>query len=132
MNILKDKLIYDLKDISTDDNIFLVGGYLRNYFIDGTISSDRDIVCVHDSYSFAKKLLEKFGGTFVELDEENKIYRVVLKDKTNYFDISQALNNDIEQDAKRRDFTINSIYYDIKKDEIYDPLNGISDIKNRL
>ena len=34
-----------------------------------------------------------------------------------------------EQDAKRRDFTINAIYADIEG-RIFDPLNGISDLKN--
>ena len=34
-----------------------------------------------------------------------------------------------EQDALRRDFTINAIYADIEG-RIFDPLNGISDLKN--
>jgi len=34
-----------------------------------------------------------------------------------------------EQDASRRDFTINAIYVDIEG-RIFDPLNGISDLKN--
>lgn len=132
MNLFNDGLIEKIKEYNTDDEIYLVGGYLRNYFINKTISSDRDIVCIRDSYLFAKKLADKLNGTFIELDNENKIYRVVLEDKTNYIDISQALNNNIEQDAFRRDFTINSIYYDIKNDKILDYTNGIEDIKNKI
>ncbi len=132
MNLFDDGLIEKIKEYNTDDEIYLVGGYLRNYFINKTISSDRDIVCIRDSYLFAKKLTYKLNGTFIELDNENKIYRVVLEDKTNYIDISQALNNNIEQDAFRRDFTINSIYYDIKNDKILDYTNGIEDIKNKI
>lgn len=132
MDILKDKLLYDLKNIETEDEIFLVGGYLRNYFMNGSVSNDRDVVCLKDSYLFATNFASATEGTFIELDNENKIYRVVLKDKINYFDFSQALNNDIDQDAKRRDFTVNSIYYDIKNDKIFDPVNGISDIKNKI
>ncbi len=132
MNLFNDCLIEKIKEYNTDDEIYLVGGYLRNYFINKTISSDRDIVCIRDSYLFAKKLADKLNATFIELDNENKIYRVVLEDKTNYIDISQALNNNIEQDAFRRDFTINSIYYDIKNDKILDYANGIEDIKNKI
>ena len=36
-----------------------------------------------------------------------------------------------EQDAQRRDFTINAIYSDISG-EVYDPLNGIEDLKNGI
>ena len=132
MNLFKDDLIEKIKEHNTDDEIYLVGGYLRNYFINKSISYDRDIVCIRNSYSFAKKLADKLNGTFIEFDNENKIYRVVLEDKTNYIDISQALNNNIEQDAFRRDFTINSIYYDIKNDKILDYTNGINDIKNKI
>ena len=36
-----------------------------------------------------------------------------------------------EQDASRRDFTINAIYTDIEG-RIFDPLNGISDLQNGI
>ena len=130
--MFKDELLDKIKDLDIDDEIFLVGGYLRNYFIDGKISNDRDLVCVKNSYLLAQKIKEKLDGTLIELDKENEIYRVVLKDKTNYFDVSLALENSIEKDAKRRDFTINSIYYNLKKEEFFDPVYGIQDIKNKI
>ena len=39
--------------------------------------------------------------------------------------------SDWETDAKRRDFTINAIYSDLKG-EIYDPLDGLKDLKNGI
>jgi len=36
-----------------------------------------------------------------------------------------------EQDASRRDFTINAIYADIEG-RIFDPLNGASDLQNGI
>ena len=39
--------------------------------------------------------------------------------------------SDWEMDAKRRDFTINAIYSDLKG-EIYDPLGGLKDLKNGI
>ena len=34
----------------------------------------------------------------------------------------------VEADAKRRDFTINAIYYNISKEIIFDPFGGVSDL----
>jgi len=39
--------------------------------------------------------------------------------------------SDWETDAKRRDFTINAIYSDLKG-KIYDPLDGLTDLKNGI
>ena len=39
--------------------------------------------------------------------------------------------SDWEEDAKRRDFTINAIYSDLKG-EIYDPLGGLEDLENKI
>ena len=38
---------------------------------------------------------------------------------------------DINLDARRRDFKCNAVYYDIKNECIVDPLGGIEDIKNK-
>lgn len=127
-----DSILNSLDEIIKNKKVYLVGGYLRNYFLNNEISSDRDLVILGDSKALAKEIAQKLNGTFIELDNENEIYRVVLKDKINYFDISKALNDDINQDIKRRDFTINSIFYDLNKKEIIDPLNGIEDIKNKI
>ncbi|MBQ8848330.1 MAG: HDIG domain-containing protein [Candidatus Gastranaerophilales bacterium] len=130
--MLNDNILTSIDEIIKNHRVFLVGGYLRNYYINNEISNDRDLVCLDDAQKLAQEITEFLDGTFIELDSENKIYRVVLKDKINYFDISQALNNNILDDAKRRDFTINSIYYDLNKNEIFDPLNGIEDIQNKI
>ena len=110
-----DNILDSINEIIKNKEVYLVGGYLRNYFLNNEISSDRDLVILGDSKLLAQEIAQKLNGTFVELDNENEIYRVVLEDKINYFDISQALNNNILDDAKRRDFTINSIFYDLNK-----------------
>ena len=69
--------------------------------------------------------------TFIELDNINKIYRVVLKDKENFLDISEIQGKSIDEDLKRRDFTINAIAYDLKNLNFIDITNGIQDIKNK-
>ena len=130
--IIKDEILSKIDDIIKNRKVFLVGGYLRNYFLNNEISPDRDLVCLDGAIDLAKETAQKLNATFVELDSENKIYRVVLNDKKNYFDISEAIENDIEKDIKRRDFTINSIFYDLNKKEIYDPNYGLKDLKKGI
>ena len=105
-----DPILNSISDLIKEKEVFLVGGYLRNYFLNNEISPDRDLVVLENSKDLALKIAQELDGTFIELDNENEIYRVVLKDKINYFDVSKALENDILKDIQRRDFTINSIF----------------------
>ena len=130
--MFQDSILDSIKEIVKDKKVYLVGGYLRNYFLNKEISFDRDLVVLGDSKALALEIAQSLNGTFVELDNQNNIYRVVLEDKINYFDISKALNDCIDEDIRRRDFTINSIFYDLNKKVIVDPLNGINDIKNKV
>ena len=109
---------------------YLVGGCVRDFLLSGKLSEDRDI-SIKDAENFAKKLAEEFDATFITLDEENKIYRVVLKDRENYLDISELQGNSIEDDLSRRDFTINAIAYDLKTDRIIDTTGGQKDLKQK-
>ena len=129
---MNDEILNILSDTFKKYDCYLVGGYLRNYFIKNEISSDRDIVVKGDSKALALEISEILDGTFIELDTENEIYRVVLKDKINYFDISKMLDDDIMLDAKRRDFTMNAIFYNLNKKEIFDPFQAREDIKNKI
>ena len=66
-----------------NNEIYLVGGTVRDYYM-GLESTDRDIIVMdEDAKSFSLKLAELFDATFVPLDEENRIYRIVLKDLVN-------------------------------------------------
>ena len=69
-------------------------------------------------------------GKFIALDELNKIYRVVLPDKENFFDITNPVGGSLEKDILRRDLTINSIAVNIKTGEVIDLCNGVSDIES--
>ena len=107
---------------------YLVGGSTREFLMFGTIPFDRDIA-VLKAKEFAEKITKKFDGTLVTLDEENKIYRVVLQDKQNYLDISELVGGTIEDDLLRRDFTINAIAYDLKNNKLVDITGGVKDLK---
>lgn len=126
MNIRDD---FILKDIHKG---YLVGGMIRDLISDkNAVIKDRDIAII-GAEEFAKTIAEKFDAVFIELDSENKIYRVVLKDKINYLDISELRAETIEEDLKMRDFTINAIAYSLENDEFIDVTGGIDDINNKI
>lgn len=107
---------------------YLVGGAVRDALL-GKSTCDRDIA-IKGAEEFAHKIAEKFDATFITLDSEFKIYRVVLQDKVNYLDISEIQGETIEEDLMRRDFTINAIAYDLKTEEFIDVTGGVEDLKN--
>ena len=109
---------------------YLVGGSVRDLLMEKSYL-DRDIA-IKNAYDFARKLEERFNATFIELDAENKIYRLVLEDKINYLDISEIQGKNIEEDLARRDFTINAIAINLSSGDVIDPFNGQIDIKNKI
>lgn len=114
-----------------DNEIYLVGGTVRDFYL-GLESTDRDIIVMNeDAREFALKLSELFQATFVPLDEENKIYRIVLPDKINYIDVTNPVGDSIEKDLMRRDLTINAIAVNIRTGELIDISGGVTDIKNK-
>ena len=125
MNIRDD---FVLKEINEG---YLVGGSIRDLFTKNCVFCDRDI-SIKGAENFARKIANKWDGTFIELDNENKIYRVVLPDKINFLDISELQGNSIEEDLKRRDFTINAIAYDLANDKFVDVTGGLKDLKNKV
>ena len=129
---LNDPVLDSIKDITKKHDCYIVGGYMRDYFNGKKTPHDWDLMCTDDSRALAKEIAESKQGTFIPLDEERGIYRVVLQDKTTEFDIAQALENDVYLDSKRRDLTVNSIFYNLNTHEVYDPFNGVSDVENKI
>ena len=129
--IKEDDLLNNLASFFPN-KIYLVGGSVRDALL-GKSSLDRDlIVADEDAREFSLKVAEFFDGVFIPLDEENKIYRVVLADKENYFDITNPVDGFLEKDLLRRDLTINAVAVDIRSGEIIDVCGGVCDIENHV
>ena len=129
--IENDKVIKQIKPYIVDTQAYIVGGFVRDIFMNKK-SPDRDlIICNCDIEKFSKNLAEKLNAHYIELDPINKIYRLVLEDKINYIDITCPIENDFEKDIKRRDLTINAIAYDINNRKFIDITGGIEDIKTK-
>lgn len=121
-----------IKPYFKDCNAYIVGGFVRDYFL-GKTSCDCDVVLdKKDLKKFIEKLASEINATFVPLHDDFEIYRIVMEDKIHYFDFAKIEGKDILEDLSRRDYTINAIGYDINKNELIDPYNGINDIKTRI
>ncbi len=148
--------LYNLitKYIESNDNIKVafVGGYLRDLLISKFHKKsfseplDIDLVIEGSSISLAKFIKKNIVNVDLCLIKEFNLYNTVEININDYkIDIACArkeiysapgLNptitkSTIEEDLKRRDFTINSIAFEVSTRKIYDLYGGISDIKSK-
>jgi len=127
--------------------VYAVGGIARDLILDREIN-DIDIMVEGDGIEFARKLSLKLGiikivpferfGTALIPNNSFQI-EVATSRSENYNANSRKPNKiikaSLEEDLKRRDFTINSMAVDISPENfgiLHDPFNGIDDIKNKL
>tara|TARA_B100000029_G_scaffold445163_1_gene465408 strand:- start:985 stop:2214 length:1230 start_codon:yes stop_codon:yes gene_type:complete len=119
--------------------LFLVGGNVRDIILEKKMSSNPDIVAnlpIEKVIEFLEKkkiLISKIGLKFSSIVIRYKGISIDLtsmrKDLNTDGRWADTLyTNEILEDAKRRDFTINAIYCDTSG-KIYDPFNGVKDLK---
>ena len=112
-------------------NTCLVGGSVRDAFLGRKGNYlDLDFVVPEKSIETAKQIACHYDGGFVILDAEREIARVVFPHATLDFALQEG--DSLETDLKRRDFTINAIAYDVRKQKIIDPLGGIPDLTRKI
>ncbi len=123
--------------------LYIVGGAVRNYLIDGSLSTDIDLAGAIPADEFLS-VLNEFGiensavyprmGTVMFKDGAyNYEYTAFRREKYvngKHVPESTEFTDDINEDALRRDFRCNAIYYDIANDRVIDILGGIEDIQN--
>ncbi len=126
--------------------LYAVGGVVRNFLIDGSVASDIDLaasVAVEELLSalselgFAVVAEYKRTGTVVFKSDSQKyeytaFRKEVYAEGGGHTPVETQPTDDIVEDALRRDFKCNAVYYDIAKNEIVDVLGGVKDIKNQL
>ncbi|HOB69391.1 MAG TPA: HD domain-containing protein [Syntrophorhabdaceae bacterium] len=121
------RVVKYLLDCRFKGNVYLVGGAIRELCLNNT-PKDYDLAL--SDRKDLNKIEHLFGkGVFVLGKKPIQIYRLAKKDIS--IDIT-LLDDTIEKDLSRRDFTINAIAFDIKNNVLVDPLNGLEDIKKGL
>lgn len=122
---------------------YLVGGYVRDkVLLNNTDNSDIDIEVHNIEYQELLNIFQNNGkvqgnfgvikllGTTAEFAmprNENKIGQ-----KHNEFMINMNPYMDLKSAAKRRDFTINTLMYNLKEDILIDNYGAMNDIKSKL
>ena len=118
----------------------------RAYFVGGCV---RDAILGHEVTDFyicaLKSLLEKY----FDVDETGKSFCVLkigglpidvsvprseqkLGGSHRAFEVKQLKTFDVRAAAGRRDFTINSIYFDVHDEKLIDEFDGVKDLRHGI
>ena len=139
-NIKEARIIFShLNEIGKESKVRFVGGCVRKSLC-GESVDDIDLATSLEPHEVKKKLTKGnikvidtgiSHGTVTAILNQKKFEITTLRKDVStdgrHANVQFTLN--WEQDAKRRDFTINAIYADIEG-RIFDPLNGIPDLHN--
>ena len=124
---------------------FVIGGFVRDYFL-GIPNDDIDIVVEGSGIQFAQKFAEVVGGELTVYENfgtamvkygDQKVEFVGAR-KEHYERGSRkpyCENGTLEDDQKRRDFTINAMAFDLNEGhfgELVDPFNGMYDLQDGI
>lgn len=125
--------------------LYVVGGFIRNSIL-GIKGDDIDIcgaiqveelAKILEKSKFDVKIKNKFVGTALISTGETKFEfssfrREFYNEGGAHTPEHVEFIDSLEEDAKRRDFTCNSIYYDIENDKFIDIYGGIQDCQNKI
>lgn len=140
--ILSNNLIKLAKLLNTP--LYVTGGYIRNSLLN-LPSSDIDICSgliveeiidrLNGSNFICTNIYPRMGTLKIMCIDTKENYEYTCFRKENYLKghtpDKVEFGTGILEDALRRDFKINAVYYDINNEKIIDPLNGTEDIKNK-
>jgi len=121
--------------IATDS--FIVGGAVRDILL-GKELNDIDIAVKGDAINIAKRFAQEIDGSFVLLDKEFGIARIVKNSQ--FIDISIMRGDSIHSDLSERDITINAMAIPLASfqpsafslQHLIDPHNGKDNLFNRI
>ena len=137
-------IIWKLNKIFNDNGykLYVVGGAVRD-FLTGDTPKDFDL-----STDAVPDEVMKILQPFYPVKPQGEAFGVVVVNPPGYEemeiatfreDISKGRNPEvkvggvtIEEDVKRRDLSINSLFYDLEKKEIIDLVGGQKDLKNKI
>ena len=112
---------------------YVVGGAVRDCFLENDNRIDVDVVVQGDGDEIAKRVADQVDGSFVPLDRRHGTGRIAFGERgATELDVSSFKGPSIQEDLIKRDFTINAMYMDLESKDILDFHNGREDIKNKI
>jgi len=147
---LDNKIFEIVSKASQELNLesYVIGGFVRDYFLQRDFKKDIDIVAVGSGIDLALKVSEllpnkpkvqifKNYGTAMLRYKDIDIEFVGAR-RESYTENSrnpEVESGSLEDDQNRRDFTINALAFSLNKDnygDLVDPFNGLSDLENKI
>lgn len=146
---LNNKIFNVIRDVADEEGwiVFVIGGFVRDCILERE-RKDVDIVVLGSGIELAKKFAGKLGrnmpvnifrnfGTAQVSFQGLEIEFVGARKESYRRDSRKPLVEDgsLEEDQKRRDFTINAMAISLNKatyGELLDPFNGTQDIEKKI
>ena len=127
---------------------YVIGGFVRDFFLKRGIAKDIDVVAVGSGIELAEKVASllpnkpkvqvfKTYGTAMLRYKDVEIEFVGAR-KESYSEESrnpEVTEGTLQDDQNRRDFTINALALSLNKDnfgELLDPFNGVQDLEKKI
>ena len=139
--ILKDRILFQLSNLAKDKDIplFLVGGYVRDLFLGrhhplcGQAGKDYDFTLPRKAASFISLIEESLHLHFFKVGKEEMdtvTYRTIKEDMS--IDLTFFHEGRIDEDLRRRDFTINAIAFSLRDETFHWVEGALQDIEKRV
>lgn len=145
---LKHPIFSIISEIVSKENLesYVIGGFVRDIFLQRE-SKDIDVVVIGSGIELAQQVAAKAGKPKISIFKNFGTAMLKFKDleiefvgarKESYNRNSRnpiVENGSLEDDQKRRDFTINALALSLHKDnfgELLDPFGGINDLKSKI
>ncbi len=127
---------------------FVIGGFVRDFLLQGGSAKDIDIVAIGSGIDLAKQvaknlpntpkvqIFKTYGTAMIKFNTIE--IEFVGARKESYSENSRnpvVENGSLEDDQNRRDFTINALALSVNKNtfgDLLDPFNGIKDLENKI
>jgi poly(A) polymerase len=152
MNIcLNDKIFETLCDVASSENVeaYVIGGWVRDCLLKRDhADKDIDVLVIGSGIDIARKvarrinpqikvsIFKNFGTAMFKSGEYDLEFVGARKESYDRGSRKPVVEDGtLEDDQKRRDFTINALAISLNKKtygELLDPFDGITDLKNKI
>jgi tRNA nucleotidyltransferase (CCA-adding enzyme) len=154
INIYKDALVHPIFEYISEAaahlqvDTFVIGGFVRDYFLNRYTPKDIDIVAVGSGIELAQKVAQllpkkpkvqvfKTYGTAMLRYDDIEVEFVGARKESYQQDSRNPVvdTGSLEDDQNRRDFTINALALSLNKENygtLRDPFNGLQDLKDKI
>ena len=148
IEFVSDRIFSEVAKVAAKENVdvYVIGGYVRDCLLKRNAKKDIDFVIDGDGVEFARKLAAHLGikkvsiyrtyGTAMFAYNGTDLEFVGARKESYNFDSRNPIveRGSIEDDQKRRDFTINALAISLNKrnfGDLIDPFDGLEDLYYR-